>query len=116
MFLCLSDDSQDEVQSSLNIPHGSDKEKTFKRDFRPESEVLDYQNASISPRRPNEDIINSSSKKKVLDMDINFNNEMALDYDFKMFLILLFYSFCLHAIVEIKHLYYTVIHLLNNFK
>lgn len=116
MFLCLSDDSQDEVQSSLNIPHSSDKEKTFKRDFRPESEVLDYQNASISPTRPNEDIINSNSKKKVLDMDINFNNEIALDYDFKMFLILLFYSFCLHAIVEIKHLYYTVIHLLNNFK
>ncbi|XP_042587954.1 E3 ubiquitin-protein ligase rnf213-alpha-like isoform X2 [Cyprinus carpio] len=58
------DDSQDEVQSSLNIPHSSDKEKTFKRDFRPESEVLDYQNASISPTRPNEDIINSNSKKK----------------------------------------------------
>lgn len=49
-------------------------------------------------------------------MDINFNNEMALDYDFKMFLILLLviydahlYSFSVHAIVEIKHLYYTML-------
>lgn len=106
MFLCLSDNSQDEFQSPLNIPHGIDKENTFKRnlkrDFRPESEVLDYQNASISTTRPNEDIINSNSKKKVLDMDINFNNEIALDYYAHL------YSFCVHAIVEIKHLYYTI--------
>lgn len=78
--------------------------------------MLDYQNARISTTRPNEDIIHSNSKKKVLDMDINFNNEMALDYDFKMFLILLLviydahlYSFSVHAIVEIKHLYYTML-------
>lgn len=51
-------------------------------------------------------------------MDINFNNEMALDYDFKMFLILLLviydahlYSFSVHAIVEIKHLYYTMLYI-----
>lgn len=119
LFLCLSDNSQDEFQPPLNIPPGTDKEKTLKRDFRPESEVLDYQNTSISATRPNEDIINSNSKKKVLDMDINFNNEIALDYEFKnvsyseILLLVIYdahlYSFCVHAIVEIKHLYYTIL-------
>ncbi|ROL47362.1 E3 ubiquitin-protein ligase rnf213-alpha [Anabarilius grahami] len=55
------DKSQDESQSSSNIPHGTDKEKT---DLRPESKVLDYQIASASPTGPNEDINNSNSMKK----------------------------------------------------
>ncbi len=79
--LCLLDKSQDESQSSSNIPHGPDKENI---DIRPESEVLDYHSASVSPTQPNEDINNSNPKKEVLSMDISFNN-------FKMSLIVKLY-------------------------
>ncbi|XP_058627165.1 E3 ubiquitin-protein ligase rnf213-alpha-like [Onychostoma macrolepis] len=51
------DKSQDKSQSSSNIAHGPDKEKT---DIRPESEVLGYHSVSVSPTRPNEDINNES--------------------------------------------------------
>ncbi|XP_016387021.1 E3 ubiquitin-protein ligase rnf213-alpha-like [Sinocyclocheilus rhinocerous] len=50
-------DKSQESQSSSNIPHGTDKEKT-------ESGVLDNQNASVSPTQSNEDINNSNPKKE----------------------------------------------------
>lgn len=63
--LCLLDKSQDKSQSSSNIPYGPDKGNI---DIRPESEVLDYNCASVSPTQPNEDINNSNPKKEVLSM------------------------------------------------
>lgn len=70
LFLCLSAKPQEESQTSSNIPHGTDAEMT---DARPESEALDCQNSSVSPKRPNEDTC-PNPKKKVLDMKISFNN------------------------------------------
>ncbi|RXN10462.1 E3 ubiquitin-protein ligase RNF213-alpha-like protein [Labeo rohita] len=55
------DKSEDESQSSANIPPGPDKERT---DIRTESQVLECQNVSVSSTRQNEDINNSNPKKK----------------------------------------------------
>ncbi len=66
---CLSDKPQ-----SSNIPHSADAEMT---DIGCESEALDNQNANVSPKRPNEDIT-PTPKKKVLDVKINYNNEIVL--------------------------------------
>ncbi|RXN17930.1 E3 ubiquitin-protein ligase RNF213-alpha-like protein [Labeo rohita] len=51
------DKSEDESQSSANIPPGPDKERT-------ESQVLECHNDSVSSTRQNEDINNSNLKKK----------------------------------------------------
>ncbi|XP_016095221.1 E3 ubiquitin-protein ligase rnf213-alpha-like isoform X1 [Sinocyclocheilus grahami] len=56
-----ADKPQDKFQTSSNIPHGTDAEMT---DIGRESEALDYQNANISPKRQNEDIIPNPKKKK----------------------------------------------------
>ncbi|KAL1277475.1 hypothetical protein QQF64_024148 [Cirrhinus molitorella] len=56
-----ADKPQDEFRTSLNIPHSTDAEMT---DIGRESEALDYQNANVSPKRPNEDIIPNPKKKK----------------------------------------------------
>ncbi len=66
VFFCLSDKPQDKFQTSSNIPHSTDAEMT---DIGRESEALDDQNANVSPKRPNEDII-PTPKKKVLDVKI----------------------------------------------
>ncbi|XP_048046866.1 E3 ubiquitin-protein ligase rnf213-alpha isoform X2 [Megalobrama amblycephala] len=52
---------QEESQTSSNIPHGTDAEMT---DIGPESEALDCQNSSVSPKRPNEDTCPNPKKKK----------------------------------------------------
>lgn len=78
MFFCWSAKPQVESQSSANIPCGMDAEM---RDMG----LQDDQNASISPKRPNEDT-NLTPQKKVLDMKIYVNNE-------RVFLILII-KFC----------------------
>lgn len=66
---CLLDKPQDESQTCSNIPHCTDAEMT---DIGRESEALNYQIAVVSPKRPNEDI-SPNPKKKVLNMNVNFN-------------------------------------------
>ncbi|XP_073689267.1 E3 ubiquitin-protein ligase rnf213-alpha [Garra rufa] len=56
-----ADKPQDGCQTSLNIPQSTDAEMT---DIGHESDALDYQNANVSPKRPNEDIIPNPKKKK----------------------------------------------------
>ncbi|RXN29564.1 E3 ubiquitin-protein ligase RNF213-alpha-like protein [Labeo rohita] len=56
-----ADKSQDRSQTSSNIPHSTDAEMN---DISCESEALDYQIASVSPKRPNEDINSNPQKKK----------------------------------------------------
>ncbi|KAL1265130.1 hypothetical protein QQF64_003157, partial [Cirrhinus molitorella] len=52
---------QDKSQTSSNIPHSTDAEMT---DISCKSEALDYQIASVSPKRRNEDKNPNSNKKK----------------------------------------------------
>ncbi|KAF4115423.1 E3 ubiquitin-protein ligase rnf213-alpha isoform X2 [Onychostoma macrolepis] len=56
-----ADKPQDKFQTSSNIPHSTDAEIT---DISHKSEALDNQIASLSPKRPNEDINPNPKKKK----------------------------------------------------